>query len=325
MTGSCAVSGDLVSVVMPVWRPRVDWLRAAVGSVLAQEGCEVELVVVDDGCPEPVERLLADVTDDRLVLVRVDHGGVSRARNAGLERASGGWVRFADSDDVLEPGSTARLLELACSVPGAIAYGATELCDEELRPQAKMVSSLCGSVTVECLLNRFEVTLPALLFPRAVVDLTGVWDPSITVSQDWDYVLRALEHAPVVGDERTAVYYRRHGDSASAGVFGSSDSLRRGEEGMRRVIDAYFQRHPEQRGTALERTARARVDLVLAASHREAYLAYLGRAAHGDPAGVRRELRVFARLVAERAWSRLVRGRLRRAWRRDPSEVGPRP
>ena len=45
---------DLVSLVMPVWRPRREWLLEAVGSALGQRDCSLELIVVDDGNAEPV-------------------------------------------------------------------------------------------------------------------------------------------------------------------------------------------------------------------------------------------------------------------------------
>jgi glycosyltransferase involved in cell wall biosynthesis len=69
------VSTPLVSLVMPVWRPRRDWLLQAVRSALAQRDCELELIVVDDGNPEPIDELLAEVRDPALRIVRAPHGG----------------------------------------------------------------------------------------------------------------------------------------------------------------------------------------------------------------------------------------------------------
>jgi hypothetical protein len=297
----------LVSLIMPVWRPRPDWLLAAVKSALGQRGSTIELVVVDDGCPDPVASLLAGLDDGRLRVIRIEHGGTSSARNAGFAASRGGWIRFVDGDDVLDLDSTAHLLELAGG-SRVIAYGATVSCDEELRPASKMVCDLQGSVVHACLLNRFDVTLPSLLFPRAIVERVGEWDSTIAVCQDWDFVLRALEHAPVRGDQRTALFYRRHPGSASAGALGSPESLRLAEEGMRSTISRYFERHPSERGTAIERKALGQIELVMALSHREAYIAYLGRAFAHDPRRTVRELAVFVRIIARKAWGRLPRG-----------------
>src|SRR5215213_7991492 len=200
----------LVSLVMPVWSPRRDWFRAAVRSALDQCGVSVEVIIVDDGCDPPAGSLLDGIEDERLRLLRVPHGRVSRARNAALEVARGDWVRFIDCDDVILKHSTAHLLGLTRGDPRTIAYGATLVCDEALRPLSLVESTLEGDVSEACLLTRFATTIHSLLFPRAVLDEIGAWEPAILVSQDWDYALRAFERARVVGDRRIATRYRMH-------------------------------------------------------------------------------------------------------------------
>src|SRR5262245_26410862 len=152
----------LVSLIMPVWQTRRDWLRTAVNSALAQRGCSVELIVVDDGNPEPVASLLDGIDDARLRVVRIDHAGPSVARNAGIHEAQGDWIRFVDSDDVLDPDSTSHLASFMDG-DDVIAYGGTLVCDEHLRPGRLIASTLQGRIAYECLLGQFETRLPALL------------------------------------------------------------------------------------------------------------------------------------------------------------------
>lgn len=238
-----------VSLIMPAWRPRTDWLRMAVASALGQRGCELELVVVDDGSPTPVIELLGEIDDPRLSVIRVEHGGVSRARNAGIAAAGGDFIRFVDADDVYEAGSTARLVQLCSGEPLAMAYGATLFCDEHLNPLWKMTSSLEGRVEEQALLARFFVRPQSVLMTRELVERTGEWEPSLSVAEDWDYLLRALELAPVRGERRIATYYRRHAGAAT-------DDVSAGADGARRVAERYFERHPDRR-EALERPVRA--------------------------------------------------------------------
>lgn len=257
---------------MPVWRPRPDWLEAAVGSALGQVGVELELVLVDDGCEPPVAELLADVDDARLRIVRVAHGGVSHARNAGLAAARGRYVRFADADDVLDPQSTARLVELADGREDVIAYGATMRCDPSLVEQGRIVSTLEGEVVEECLLSAFDVRHVSMLFPRALIDVSGRWDPGFPACGDWDFVLRALEHAEVRAGAFVATYYRNHPGSVSNDIVAC-------ETGMRRVVERWAERHPEARGSRLHRRAEAQIGLKLGRS-------YLDRGQHAE--GMRR-------------------------------------
>jgi glycosyltransferase involved in cell wall biosynthesis len=255
MAWSRETDTPVVSIVLCVWKPRLDWFRQAVASALDQRDCDLELIVVDDGSPEPVSQLLLDVEDPRLRVIRIDHGGLAHARNEGTRVARGRFLRFADADDVLERASTARLQRLAAD--GAIAYGSTLLCDEQLRPLGIKSSHLQGWIAEQCLLYRFDVRHMSMLFPRQVVDAVGEWETTLRQCQDWDFVLRALEQAPVRGEPDIATYYRRHGGSASANVAGAL-------EYESRVVDRYFERHPEQAGTDLEREARAKLLLVRA-------------------------------------------------------------
>jgi glycosyltransferase involved in cell wall biosynthesis len=285
--------GPLVSIVVPAREPREDWLREAVASALGQRGCRVEVILVDDGSPRPVASLLGGLGDPRLRLVRIDHGGVSAARNAGVAAAGGEAFRFLDADDTLEPDSTARLLALLGGRDDLVAYGATMMCDAALRPRRAVVSTLLGEVLEDALLGRFDVRIVSMLFPRRVVELAGPFDPGMSRAEDGDFVLRALEHAEVRGETAVASFYRRHGASATADVAA-------GEAGLRRMVAAYFERHGDRRGTALQRRAEAVVALQAARGYRASgqrarALHRLGRAALRDP---RAALRAAPRLLA---------------------------
>jgi GT2 family glycosyltransferase len=273
-----------VTLAMATWRPQPDWLRDAVASALDQRDCLFELVVVDDGSPEPVADLLSGFDDHpRLRVVRIEHGGTAAARNAGIEHARGRLIRFLDADDVLEPHSTARLAALVGERDDLIAYGATVVCDESLRPLRTIASELEGNVVVPCLLGRFAVRHVSMLFPRRVVELAGPWIGGFHVSEDWDFVLRALEHGEARADASTATYYRRHGASRTGAA-----GVAAGEDDRERVIRRFFERNPERRGTRLERSAFAAAHLDRAAAYaaegaRRAAAERLARAARLAP------------------------------------------
>jgi glycosyltransferase involved in cell wall biosynthesis len=272
-----------VTLTMAAWRVRSDWFRAAVRSALDQRGCDVEVIVVDDGSPEPVADELRGIEDARLRVVRIEHGGTSAARNAGVAHSRGRLIRFLDADDVLEPESTARLAEIIGARDDVLAHGATVVCDEELRPQRTIASAFEGDVVVPCLLGRFSVRHVSMLFPRRVVERAGPWVGGFHISEDWDFVLRTLEHALVKADPEVATLYRRHGGSRTGLA-----ALAVGEEDRLRVIERYFARHPEQRGSRLERRALAAAALDQAAAYvaigeRREAARRLRRAAPRDP------------------------------------------
>ena len=301
----------LVSLIMPVWRPRRDWLLQAVESALAQRDCELELIVVDDGNPEPLDELLAEVRGPRLRLVRAAHGGPSEARNAGVTDARGRLIRFVDADDAYDLGSTARLARLIGGDDDVIAYGRTLFCDHQLRPVWTMSCDLDGWIAAEAVLGHFRVRIQSLMFPAAVVHAAGPWDPSFPVCHDLEFIARALEHARVRPDPAIATYYRKHGDSVTSG-------FERGDDDIRRVIEGYLERHPERRGTSFERRA-------IASRHAVAARA---RATRGmtRPALRRlaRSLGLDPREAALEAWAALpaLRGHATRAVQRKVRRTG---
>jgi glycosyltransferase involved in cell wall biosynthesis len=264
----------IVTVVMCAWKPREDWFRDAVLSVLADDVVD-ELIVVDDGSPEPVESMLLDIDEPRMRIVRVEHGGLSRARNTGIREARGAFVRFADADDLMQPGGTRALLALADEK--TVSYGATQVCDEDLRPLLVKSSTLDGQIADECLLYRFDVVHTSMLFPRRVIHDVGGFASQLGQCQDWDFVLRTCEVAPVRGTQMIVTRYRRHESSVSA-------NLLRAMHFESMVVDRYFERHPEQRGSCLEREAHAKLLMVRAAmatragEGRLAQLNYIARA-----------------------------------------------
>lgn len=296
------MSAARVSIIIPAYQPRVEWLQVAVASALQQRAVDVEVVVVDDGSREEVEPLLAGFEPRRLRVVRVPHGGVSAARNAGLAAATGSHVRFLDADDVAEPGSTARLLALSQGVDG-IGYGATAMCDEALRVHWVMRARQQGWAAIDGMLGRFHVRPQSLVLPRELLDVIGPWDTSLTVSEDWDYIQRALERAPVRGEQVIATFYRRHPQSATADVQAGLDAAEL-------IVGRCFERHPEWRTPALKRRAAAmlagrRARILLTHRGWHAAAPHVVRAARAHPGALLHEARTGMSALAESAGRRL--------------------
>ena len=91
-----------VSVVIPTYN-QCNLLHEAMGSVLAQDFNDLELIVVDDGSTDQTRQTVKAFADDRVRYRHQPNGGVSRARNAGLDLAGGQYVAWLDSDDLWPP------------------------------------------------------------------------------------------------------------------------------------------------------------------------------------------------------------------------------
>ena len=98
---------------VPIFNPGPDALHRTVQGV--PDHPETEIIVVFDGCVERYESSIGSILrdDPRVRLIAIPHGGVSRARNAGVSEARGRWVLFLDADDYLMPGALENLLNSA--------------------------------------------------------------------------------------------------------------------------------------------------------------------------------------------------------------------
>ncbi|MBQ7487982.1 MAG: glycosyltransferase [Clostridia bacterium] len=93
-----------VSVIVPVYQVE-QWLPACLDSLLAQSFRDFEMILVDDGTEDGSNRIMEDYQkrDDRIRIVHKVNGGLSSARNAGLDVAKGEYIAFLDSDDTAAP------------------------------------------------------------------------------------------------------------------------------------------------------------------------------------------------------------------------------
>ena len=101
------------SVIIPAWNAE-DFIGVAIESALAQQGIELEVLVIDDASTDRTAEVVAAMSDPRVTVIRrAENGGAAAARNVGFARAQGSWIAVLDADDHLLPGRLAALVALA--------------------------------------------------------------------------------------------------------------------------------------------------------------------------------------------------------------------
>lgn len=130
------------SIIMPVYNV-ADYLLAAIQSVLSQN-VDLELIIVDDGStdasPEIMERFS---NDNRVTVIHTENSGLSMARNNGIPYATGDYIYFMDSDDILRDNFLIVVSEFLDSkqVEG-VSFSYQEFNDDEIENLGKEVSSI---------------------------------------------------------------------------------------------------------------------------------------------------------------------------------------
>lgn len=105
----CAMK-NMLSIIVPHYCTPEELFRKCISSIIDQDFCNMEVIVIDDGSPEDNKAFLNYLAgDNRVRVIYADHKGVSAARNRGIDEARGQYVMFVDADDYLDRSTLARI------------------------------------------------------------------------------------------------------------------------------------------------------------------------------------------------------------------------
>lgn len=102
----------LVSIILPAHNSE-KYIKKAINSVLCQSYDNFELLIIDDGSTDSTFEICKSITNEKVKIFKIEHKGVSHARNTGLRIAKGEYIKFLDSDDELEENALEILINNA--------------------------------------------------------------------------------------------------------------------------------------------------------------------------------------------------------------------
>lgn len=104
---------DLVSIIVPVYNVE-KYLKRSINSIVSQSYTNLEIILVDDGSKDSSGIICDEIArkDVRIKVIHTENGGLSRARNIGMENASGDFYSFIDSDDVIHKDFVYSLMDI---------------------------------------------------------------------------------------------------------------------------------------------------------------------------------------------------------------------
>lgn len=208
----------LVSIVMPAYNAAA-YIGEAVDSVLAQTWMNWELIVVDDGSTDGTSAYLDGLADPRIRVIHQVNQGVSVARNAALDVATGEFITFLDADDVLPPDSLHVRTDFLLLTPdihlvsGQISLRGSSLLEEIRRHKPRVR----GELAPELLRLNPEVfcQLGSYLF-RAQVAKAIRFKPGMTHSEDLLFFIQlASQQKMCYGCVGEVVYHYRTGHTSA--------------------------------------------------------------------------------------------------------------
>ncbi|MEM0449419.1 MAG: glycosyltransferase family A protein [Methanomassiliicoccales archaeon] len=216
---SSVAKEELVSVIIPVYN-RVDLLKRAIDSALAQTHDSLEIIVVDDASPEDVRSVLSYFHDPRINYVRCEaNRGSAAARNEGIMLAKGRYVAFLDSDDEWrERKIEAQIKSLGNHGPGyGACYTESERFDDDSGRSIGFTSYGKEGYLVGDILYGTRFTLSSFIVEKSVLLELGGFDERLRLGQDWELYLRlALRTRFAYVKEPLTVYHLHKGQISNS-------------------------------------------------------------------------------------------------------------
>ena len=232
------MSNVKISVIIPVYRVEETYLQECLHSALHQTLQEIEILLVDDGAPENIQRIISHFAriDARIRILRQEHAGASAARNTGIKAASGKYITFLDSDDYIAKDNLETVFSFAEENELEVAVWGTYKCyqdrREEYMPFIETIPLLNERQKRDLMLKTMAGDLKiygklctpwgsgaccAKLYQREYLRREAIVYPvGVVRSEDVNFNIRAFDKADRIGYlHRFFYYYRQLAESAT--------------------------------------------------------------------------------------------------------------
>lgn len=184
-----------ISVILCVYNG-AQYLSDSISSILAQTMSDFEFIIVDDGSTDDTISKILEFKDERIILKRVKHGGLTKALNQGLSLARGKYIARMDADDIAFPnrfekqvGYLEQHSKVACV---GTAYEVLFPSGQKALPKVPLLTS---SYQIKKTLPRFNPFMHgSVMMRREVLEEIGYYDERFKMAQDYDLWFRMAQN-----------------------------------------------------------------------------------------------------------------------------------
>lgn len=194
----------LISVIVPIYNAE-KFLHYCIDSILNQTVIDFELILVDDGSTDNSGKICDEYSekDNRIWVIHKPNGGVSSARNSGIEAAQGEYICFVDSDDYLESNYLKELIETKRKYPDFDnVWCGFQTVEDYLKNNRNAFAaennkdySFSDLNSIMDLFEKWFVQMPwnKLYKTKTIVENSIVFPPELSLGEDYIFNLRYLD------------------------------------------------------------------------------------------------------------------------------------
>jgi len=222
MTQTTTFQQPLISVIIAVYNGE-KYLQETIESVILQSETNWEIIAVNDGSTDHSLEILGffeKKIPGRIHVISLENGGVSRARNIGVDNAKGKFLAFLDQDDLWTPDKLERQFGLFSNDQTLeFSFTGTKYIDENMKtvkdPGFILDSRHRGYVFKQLLLLGNFIPISSVMVKRDIFIKAGGFNQRFKLAEDFDFCLNVVRELPVDYIDQPLLLYRLHKDSYS--------------------------------------------------------------------------------------------------------------
>jgi len=196
------------SIIIPLYN-KEKAIASTMSSVLNQTYRHFEIVVVDDGSKDKSSDIVNSFEDERIHYFRKDNGGVSSARNYGIQHASYEWLLFLDADDMLEVNALKTFVELMNQFPHHLVYLGNMKLSNCLRCKTmKEFGCVSDNPFKDWMKMRLAPEMGTFVMHNSLVERVGLFDERISCFEDLEFTSRIMDRESIVYTSRPVKTYQ---------------------------------------------------------------------------------------------------------------------
>lgn len=220
---------EVVSVIIPIYKVE-KYLPRCVDSIINQTYQNLEIILVDDGSPDNCGKMCDEYAkkDERIKVIHKQNGGLSDARNVGIEEATGKYIAFVDSDDFVTKDYIEYMYDMIAKYDSNLAISGVQVVwksDEIIEKPGTKIIKLSSEDTFKNLLfgQGIDVCAYAKLYRMEL--FKDIKFPKGKVYEDTAIMYKIIEKAEkiVYGDKKNYYYIARAGSISKQTGFNKNE------------------------------------------------------------------------------------------------------
>ncbi|MDD3304945.1 MAG: glycosyltransferase [Bacilli bacterium] len=188
-----------VSVIIPFYN-RIDLVLNAINSVIKQTYKNLEILIIDDGSSEDVSKIKKLITKDkRINYIRLNKNkGASNARNVGIDKATGEYIAFLDSDDLFEKDKIAKQLHQLVLYDFNVSH--TSYLRKGFDKELEIHSGTLNGKAIPTIIHNCGIATPTVMIKKDFLDKNNYrFNTSLTIGEDTCFWLEILRNTNILG------------------------------------------------------------------------------------------------------------------------------